>query len=150
MLKMQISYEDFDNNTQQEDLYFNLNKREMIDLSDKLKGFEELAHKVTKGKDPSSMSPEELGKALIDQGADSVQKVAQMIDTMIDMAYGKRSEDGKRFIKNPEVVAEFKESLAYSAFVDKLLTDTNYTTIFTQGLLPKEQAAAANASLSAL
>lgn len=150
MLKMQISYEDFDGNTQQEDLYFNLNKREVIDLSDKIKGLENIVSKVVGNKDRSKMTNEELGRALIEQGSESIQKVAEMIDVMIDMAYGKRSEDGKRFIKNEEVVQEFKESLAYSAFVDKLLSDTQYTQLFTAGLLPKEQPTAANAGLSAL
>ena len=49
--------------------------------------------------------------------------VARLLDRLIDLSYGKRSEDGLRFIKSKEVLDEFKSSIAYEAFIEQMLSN---------------------------
>ena len=55
--------------------------------------------------------------------AESIRMVARLLDRLIDLSYGKRSEDGLRFIKSKEVLDEFKSSIAYEAFIEQMLSN---------------------------
>jgi hypothetical protein len=56
------------------------------------------------------------------------------------LAYGKRSEDGKRFVKNANVREEFESSEAYSALFMELVTDTDSAIEFINGIIPQGMA----------
>lgn len=118
MLKKTITYEDFNGDTVTEDYYFHLSKAELIELEVGA-GSEGLAASLQKIIDA------EDGKAIIEQ-----------FKTIILAAYGKRSEDGKRFIKNQELRDEFVSTEAYSALFMNLATDTNAAIEFINGIVP--------------
>lgn len=106
MLKQKVQYEDFDGTTQVETLYFNLNRMELIALQSRY-GKEDMAvyiDKLVEDKD--------------------IEKVYEILNDIVLSAYGLRSEDGKRFIKNETIREEFKQSLAYEALIEDFHDET--------------------------
>lgn len=119
MLKRDISYEDFNGNQCKEEFYFNLSKPELIEMDvEHENGFGSKIKEIMEAKD---------NKSLIKTFKDIVL-----------LAYGKKSEDGKRFIKSEELKTEFSQSAAYSALFMELATDDNAAVIFLKGILPKD------------
>lgn len=106
MLKQQVTYEDFDGNTQHETLYFNLNRMELISFQ-KRYGSENMENYINK---------------LIEEK--QIEPMYDLLNDFVLTAYGVRSEDGKRFIKNDEIREEFKQSLAYEALIEDFHDDS--------------------------
>ena len=67
----------------------------------------------------------------------NVQKIIELMKDIIQKSYGVKSDDGKRFIKNQEVLDEFMQSEAYSELFMTLATDANAASEFIEGILPK-------------
>lgn len=119
MLKKTVTYENFNGEQVTKDLYFNLTKKELIDLQvSKDGGLDAYIKKITE---------EEDKKAMI-----------QLLDSIILAAYGQKSEDGERFIKNKELIDAFVSSMAYDALIDELFTVEGASLQFMMGLLPKD------------
>lgn len=116
MIKETITYTDFNGNEVTEDLYFNLNKIELMKLSAQDLNF----------------------KAVAESGDKS--KILRTFEKIVLLAYGVKSEDGKRFIKSGELSREFEQSEAYSEFMFSLITDENKVTNFISGLIPDVEA----------
>lgn len=106
MLKQQVTYEDFDGNTQIETLYFNLNRMELISFQ-KRYGSENMENYINK---------------LIEEK--QIEPMYDLLNDFVLTAYGVRSEDGKRFIKSEEIREEFKQSLAYEALIEDFHDDS--------------------------
>lgn len=106
MLKQKVQYEDFDGATQVETLYFNLNRMELITLQSRY-GKEDMAAYIDK---------------LVEDK--DIEKVYEILNDIVLSAYGLRSEDGKRFIKNETIREEFKQSLAYEALIEDFHDET--------------------------
>lgn len=106
MLKQQVTYEDFDGNTQTETLYFNLNRMELISFQ-KRYGSENMENYINK---------------LIEEK--QIEPMYDLLNDFVLTAYGVKSEDGKRFIKNDELREEFKQSLAYEALIEDFHDDS--------------------------
>lgn len=106
MLKQQVTYEDFDGNTQTETLYFNLNRMELISFQ-KRYGSENMENYINK---------------LIEEK--QIEPMYDLLNDFVLTAYGVRSEDGKRFIKSEETREEFKQSLAYEALIEDFHDDS--------------------------
>lgn len=118
MLKKTITYENvFTGEPISEDFYFNLSKAEVVEL--------ELSHK-----DGLKATLERIVEAKDGKG------IVEEFQKIILLAYGKRSEDGRRFIKNDEVREEFKSTGAYSALFMELVTDTDAAVNFVRGIIP--------------
>jgi len=126
MLKRTISYEDFDGNKIAEDFYFNLTKSEMVEM--------ELQHTGGLGEAMQRIIAANDTKALLVE-----------FKNLILQSYGVKSDDGKRFIKTPEVVAEFTHSAAYDALFMELATSETAASDFIKGIIPRDMAAAAEA-----
>jgi hypothetical protein len=119
MLKKTINYEDFEGNPISEDFYFNLSKSELIELEVQYdKGLAESLQDIVKAND---------GKSLIAE-----------FKKIILISYGKKSDDGKRFIKSEELRNEFTQSLAYDALFMELATDDKAAAAFIQGIVPRD------------
>jgi|SRR5215203_354343 len=123
MIPRQITYEVFDEygNPAQvtETFYFNLSKPELIKLQVEYKqGFVEMLQEIIKTED---------NKELVKQ-----------FDTLILMSFGVRSEDGRRFIKSPELAKEFSQTDAYNVLFAELATSELEAAKFIQGILPKD------------
>ncbi len=63
------------------------------------------------------------------------------------MAYGEKSEDGKRFIKNDQLREEFSQTAAYQSLFIELATDDGAASTFLIGTLPKDMTGALEKSL---
>lgn len=131
MLKRTISYEDFDGNKISEDFYFNLTKSEMVEM--------ELEHKDGLG--------------------DTIQRIIAANDTkallvefkkLIVGSYGEKSDDGKRFIKSPDLITAFTHSAAYDALFMELATNDNAAADFIKGIIPRDMLSAAEESQAKL
>jgi hypothetical protein len=119
MLKRTIKYEDFDGNEQEEVFYFNISKPELIALEvDHPKGFGAWMEEVMKAKD---------NKTLMEQ-----------FKRIILLSYGEKSDDGRMFVKNDELKANFENSAAYISLFTELAMDDNAAAEFLLGVLPKD------------
>jgi hypothetical protein len=117
VLKKTITYEDFNGETVSEDFFFHLSKAELVEL--------EMSHTGGLSATLERIIAAQDNKALIKE-----------FKSLILSSYGKRSEDGRRFIKNQELRDEFESSEAYSVLFMELVTDTNAAIEFTQGMIP--------------
>jgi hypothetical protein len=66
-----------------------------------------------------------------------VAKIIELMKDIIKRSYGIKSDDGKRFIKNDDILADFMQSEAYSELFMELATDANAASEFINGILPK-------------
>lgn len=118
MIKKTITYEDYDGNQRTEDFYFNLSKPELIEMqTSEAGGLEKKIEKISQEQD--------------------IKKIIELMKDIIQRSYGVKSDDGKRFIKNQEVLDEFMQSEAYSELFMALATDANAASEFINGILPK-------------
>ncbi len=120
MLKKTIKFKDLDGNDVVEDFYFNLSKAEVTKM--------ELSY-------PGGLA-EYLKKVLETQNG---AEIIVTFERFIKESYGKRSEDGRRFIKNPEVLAEFVDTDAYSEMFMELCTNADAGAEFVRGIMPGGQ-----------
>lgn len=119
MLRKVIKYTDFNGIEREEPFYFNLTKAEMMEMELSVDGgFTEFLTKVVEIKD---------GKELM-----------KLFKNFILKAYGKKSDDGKRFVKSEEIAKEFESSAAYSELFMELLSNTDAAIDFINGLAPTD------------
>lgn len=128
MLAKKIKYTDYNGEEREEKFYFNITKAELLKMELYKKGGMQAY----------------LRRIINEQ--DQV-KIVQMFEEIIDMSYGKKSDDGKTFIKNPELLAEFKQSEAYSELYVELVTNADAAAAFINGVIPPQIAKAAEAEL---
>jgi hypothetical protein len=94
MLKKTITYESFDGDEKYtEDFYFHLSKAELVEI--------EMSHKGGLSNSIQNIVDAEDGKTIMEE-----------FKKIILMAYGKKSADGKRFIKNEVYREDFIASNA--------------------------------------
>jgi len=121
MFKKTITYDDFDGNSVTEDLYFHLSKAELIEME--LSEKEGLAHYL------QNIIESEDGAAIL-----------ETFKKIVLSSYGKKSEDGRRFIKSAELRDEFTQSNAYSELFMELATNAESAAEFINGLVPADMA----------
>lgn len=119
MLKREIRYEDFDGNMTSDIFYFNLSKPELIELEVEVdRGFGQMLQDIVEAKDNKQI----------------IAKFKQLVL----MAYGVKSEDGKRFVKSEKLREEFSQTAAYAELFMELASDDKAAVIFLNGVLPRE------------
>jgi hypothetical protein len=117
VLKKTVTYEDFNGEEVTEDLFFHLSKAELIEL--------EMSHQGGLSEALKRIIAAEDGKAIIAE-----------FKNIILSSYGKKSADGRRFIKNNTIREEFESSEAYSTLFMELVTDTDAAIEFINGMVP--------------
>lgn len=123
MLKKTIAYTDFNGVERTEDFYFNLTKAEIAEMELEIPGgMTAMIDRITKSQDTPSL--------------------IKLFKDLILRSYGKKSDDGRRFIKNQDVVDEFKDSEAYSELFMELATNADAASAFVNGIVPKVPEAA--------
>ncbi len=127
MYKKAITYTDFDGVEKTETFYFNLTKAEMIKMELRSGGMQEMLQRITDAQDS--------------------YKVAEVIEDIIARSYGEKSPDGKRFIKNQEIMDAFKATEAYSELFMELMTNATAASDFVNGIIPQEVRDAAQKEL---
>lgn len=119
MLKHEITYTDFNDVEVTDVFYFNISKPELVDLDVEYKqGFETFLKDIIEARDG--------------------QQLVQQFKKIVLLAYGKKSEDGKRFIKSDQLREEFSQSAAYNELYMKLATDHDFAADFIIGIMPKD------------
>lgn len=119
MLKKTITYTDYDGNTRTEDHYFNLTKAELTMLTlSHAGGLEKHLDRIIKAND----SPE----------------IMKNFREIIKLAYGVKSDDGRRFVKSEEIYQNFEQTEAYSMLFMELCTDSKAASEFVNAILPKD------------
>lgn len=121
MLKKTIKFKDLDGNQLEEDFYFNLSKADFAEME---------------------MGEAKYGgmAAIIEQivAETDGKRIVELMGEIVRRSYGKRSADGRRFIKNDEVWEDFRYSDAYSELIFELYTDPNAASAFVRGIVPDE------------
>ena len=117
MLVKTITYKDFNGEERTEDFYFNLTEAELTEMSLSVNG----------GLDAYI-------KRII--AAQDTAELIKLFKELIQKAYGEKSLDGKRFIKNSELLEAFMQTNAYSDFFMELATDSKAASDFVNGIIP--------------
>lgn len=125
-----VTYEDFNGNKCSEMLYFNISQTESLKFLTSVEGgYDAYLQKIL----------DEFNSMSEDDDRQKVQAVTKVLDVYEDIilaGYGEKSEDGKRFMKSPEITNNFKCSAAYEAFLLKFLEDPEYGVKFVVAVLP--------------
>lgn len=117
MIKETITYTDYNGVERTEDFYFNLTKAEVTEMQLQTEGgLSEMIERIVKAQD--------------------VPQIVGIFKTIILKAYGVKSADGRRFIKNDQLRDEFSQTEAYSQLFMALATDADKAADFVNGVLP--------------
>ena len=119
MLKKTIKYTDFSGNERTEDFYFNLTKAEIMEME----------------MGTSGGMAEMIQRIVAAQDAPAIIKIFK---DLVLKAYGEKSPDGKRFIKNNDLREEFAQTEAYSQLFMELATDSDAAAKFVNGIMPAD------------
>ena len=111
MLKKIVKYIDFNGNERSDTLYFNLTDVEVARLEVKFPGGLE--------KYINNFNAEERPDEILD-----------LFETVLEMSYGIKSEDGRHFRKPPENTRDFMESAVYTKIFFELLSDADVAADF--------------------
>lgn len=119
MLKKTIEYTDYNDVKRKEDFYFNLTKAEIMEMElSTTGGLAEMIQKIIDTQD--------------------TPQIIKIFKELVLKAYGEKSADGKRFIKNDEIRDGFAQTEAYSELFMELATDANAAATFVNGIVPKD------------
>lgn len=115
----EVTYTDFNDKEKTEKVYFNLTKSEIIKLQASVDGgLAEAIDKIQEGGDP--------------------YKIVPLFDKILLAAYGQKSADGSRFVKNAELTEEFSQTAAYDAIFSELMMNREAATEFFTSVIPAE------------
>lgn len=123
MIKKTITFKDLDGNDLTEDFYFGISTAEVTELvvmDEDLMGFFE------------KIAEHQEGEPLPLKGGE----VMRVFKAFISMSVGKRSEDGRRFIKNDDIRDDFMQTDAYPTLFMDLVTNPNEAAEFINGIVP--------------
>lgn len=119
MLKKTITYLDYNDVERTEDFYFNLTKAEITEMEmSTTGGLSEKIQNIVQAQD--------------------IPEIIKIFKELVLKAYGVKSPDGKRFIKNEELTEAFSQTEAYSQLFMELATDADAAAKFINGITPKD------------
>ena len=117
MLKKTITYTDFNGKQRTETFYFNLTKAEVAEMEATVDGgFSTMLEKIVASNDP--------------------KRIVETFKDLVLRAYGEKSDDGRRFMKTPEIKQAFAETEAYSEIFMELAMDAKAAADFVNGIMP--------------
>ncbi len=120
MLKKLIKYKSLNDEEIEEEFLFHLSSAELLEMELVHEGgsFADYMQRIVAAKDKGKLITE--------------------FKKLILLAYGEKSEDGRHFIKSPEISHMFTMSPAYSVLFMELSTDEKKALEFVQGILPED------------
>ena len=125
MLKKTIEYTDYNGTARKEDFYFNLTQAEVVEMeTSEAGGLAETITRVVNAKD--------------------MPAVIRIFKDLVLRAYGEKSPDGKRFMKDEEIKKAFAQTEAYSILFMELATNAEAAAAFVKGILPANMSEAVN------
>lgn len=120
MIKKTIAYVDFNGNERSDDFYFNLTIDELLEL--------ELS--------PTESVQNYLERIIKSNDGVEIYKVFRNI---VLKAYGKKSDDGLRFVKSEEARNEFSQTNAFSELLFGFMKDAGSAADFINALIPQDK-----------
>lgn len=115
-----ITYTDYDGNVRTERFYFNISQAEIAKWEIATPGgLENKFTIISERKDP--------------------KEILEAFDDLLKRSYGKKSDDGRTFVKNDDLWNEFVATEAYSTLILKFFTDSDYAVKFFQQVFPAIQ-----------
>lgn len=121
MLKKTITYTDYNGAERTEDFYFNLTKAEIMEMEMSTSGgLAEMIQRIVAAQDAPA--------------------IIKIFKDLVLKAYGEKSLDGKRFIKNDELREGFAQTEAYSQLFMELATDADKAAEFINKVVPADMA----------
>lgn len=132
MLTLTETYTDYHGNKRTEEFHFHYNQAELMEMELQTEGgFSARVQRIV--------------------NANSYPELYSLMKQFILGSYGVKSEDGRRFMKSPEISRSFEESPAYEAIMMRMTTGpdaANESAKFINGITPegmaKPMAVAAN------
>ena len=119
MLKKTISYTDYDGNQRTEDFYFNLSMAELTEMQMGVEGgMRGYIQRIMAANDQTALM--------------------KLFKDVLLLTYGKKSDDGRLFLKNDTIRAEFEAHPAYSMIYMDLVTDEAKASAFVNGIMPAD------------
>ena len=119
MYKITETYVDFNGNERNEDFYFNLTKAEVLDMEMSVSGgLAESINRLVQTQDQPA--------------------ILAIFKDLVKKAYGVKSPDGRRFIKNQEVLDDFIQTEAFSNIYVRLATNADEAAKFVNGIIPAD------------
>ncbi len=119
MYRENVTYTDFDGNVRTETLHFNLTETELLEMQ-----------LTTAGGMDNKLNE------IIASG--NIQTQITTFRDLVLKAYGVKSPDGRRMIKNKAVRDEFVQTEAYNVFFMSLVTNTEKAIAFVKGIVPEK------------
>lgn len=120
MIKQTIKYTDFNDVERTEDFFFNLTEAELVDYSVSVEGG--------------------IEKKLEDiVNSNDIKEILKIFKELILLSVGKKSDDGRLFVKNDKIREEFEQCPAYSELYMSFINDDNKAADFVNGILPKNK-----------
>lgn len=130
MFTKTIKYTDFDNVERTEEVYFNLTKSELMEISMKLPG--NLIQDVA---GEENITDEQRARRVLASLGN--QGITNFIKEIILKAYGKKSIDGRRFEKSEQMSTEFSQTMAFDQLYYELMVDSEKAAEFINNLIPE-------------
>ena len=119
MYVKEMEYTDFNGAKRKEKFYFNLTKAEILDLElGKAGGLTEYIKKIIEAQDTPT--------------------IMALFKSLLLKSYGVKSDDGRRFIKNDEVRAEFEQTQAFSDLYILLALNDEEAAKFVNAIVPSD------------
>ena len=117
MLKKTITYEDYDGNERTENFYFNLNEAELTQLRLSRSG-----------------GIEKMLQRIVDE--QNAPEIIAMVKEIMLLAYGEKSDDGKVFLKSPEISHRFECTEAFNEVFMDICSSPESASEFFRAILP--------------
>lgn len=124
MYKKTINYTDFNGVERKEDFYFNFMKAELVEMNMSTGGgMKAFIERITNTQDQTEL--------------------IKLFKELVLKAYGVKSDDGKRFIKNQEIRDAFEQTNAYNELFMMLATNDKEAANFVNHVMPADLVAEA-------
>lgn len=121
MIHETVTYKDWNGLERTETFYFHFTQAELMEMEMSTEGG--FAERVQR---------------MID--AKNTAELIKIVKKFVLDAYGEKSADGRRFMKNEELRTAFVECPAYSEIFMKLATDSEAASKFVNGVVPADMA----------
>ena len=102
MLHKKVTYTNYNGEVVNEDVYFNLTSMELVKMEAKYE-----------------MSVPDKIKEVVE--ANDFRGIIALFEDLLLTAYGVKSEDGRRFIKDEQATKEFGDSIAYAEIFEQII-----------------------------
>ena len=102
MLHKKVTYTNYNGEVVNEDVYFNLTSMELVKMEAKYEmSIPDKINEVTESND--------------------YRGIIALFEDLLLTAYGVKSEDGRRFVKDPQATKEFGDSIAYAEIFEQII-----------------------------